>query len=410
MNVVPKTRIQKNALSKDDAGELSLEKLNELRLYGFFSFTIWPIIVVLGLFIIIINVIKGIITRSGQPILKTLKIYLSFLILPLHLIKWGFGENFKIVAGIVLLFPFLLVTFLSIFTIAFPATATTEILKAPSLYYPFGTNGEGFGIGKLIIAGAQHIYFTSLMAALLSLTLGVWFGKMTFQEKAKSIIMSLVQFIEAIPILFLLLIVLAVFSWWEDIWKAHGFSSTFLTTFRILVIGLVIGFGFLPRIIRVLEERIKTFVSENFVDATKAHGIEQNRILWFHIIKKNCMGDIIIAITQIWAATILIEISLDYLISISPLLGAKIYQSWAGMLLTFEVRNAIVNFLPELNFDHWWLYVFPGFFIISTVIGFYQFGDGLRAFYYQKSTWKKRHTTNFDYDLNTLMLKLGIIE
>lgn len=402
---------QEDVLPKINAIEFSPEKLKELRLFGFFSFTLWPILLIIALFAAVITLIKAVFIKSRKAILKKCKVCLAFIFLPWHLIKLGFSEgNSKIVFGLVLLIPFILAFTINIYTIFFPVTIQDQALKPPSFTHPFGTSGEGFGIGKLIITGARHTYFTSMIAVSFVLGLGVWLGKITFHHRAESIIMGLVQVIETIPILFLLLIVLTVFSWWEDIWKSSGFGSVLMTPLRMLIVGIIIGFGFLPRMIRLVRERIKTFVSENFVDGTKAHGIEQNRILWFHIIKKNCIGDIIISITQIWAAVILIEISLDYLISISPLLGAKIYESWAGMLLTFEVRNALVNFLPQFKFDYWWLYVFPGLFIISTVIGFYLYGDGLRAFYQKKFTFRKSHTSNFDRVLNGVALKVGIIE
>lgn len=393
-----------------DSDEFSYEKLKEIRLYSFFSFALWPVLLAVAIFATIFGFIERLFIKPKKMVSKTWKVCLSFIFLPWHLIKLGLEErNFKIVSGLVLLLPLILTTILSIFTIVFPENVTTEILKPPSLYHPLGTNGEGAGIGQLIIIGAGRTYFMSLIATSLVLVIGVWLGKMTFQRRAESIIMGFVQIIETIPILFLLLIILGIFSWWEDMWKASILGSTLASPLRIVVVGLTIGLGFLPRMIRLVRERIKTFVSENFVDGVKAHGIEQNRILWFHIIKKNCLGDIIIVITQIWAAAILIEISLDYLISISSLLGAKIYESWAGMLLTNEVKNALINFLPELNFTHWWLYVFPGFFIISTVIGFYLFGDGLRAFYQRRFT-AKRCPTNFDRSLNIVALKIGIVE
>lgn len=404
-------RRKEDAFHKSDADEFSTEKLKELRLYGFFYFILWPVLFILALVIILIILIKGIFIKSRKAIFKTCKVFFPFIILPWHIVKLSFRErNLKIVFGLGLLLPFVFATTLNIFLIAFPENVSNEILKSPNLYHPFGTNGEGRGIGKQIILGARHTYFTSLIAASLVLLLGLWLGKMTFQRRAESIIMCFVQIIETIPILFLLLIVLAVFSWWEDIWKASTLGSILMSPLRIFIIGVVIGLGFLPRMIRLVRERIKTFVSENFVNGTKAHGIEQNRILWVHIIKNNCLGDIIIATTQIWAAVILIEISLDYLISISPILGAKIYESWAGMLLTFDVRNSIVNFLPTLKFNNWWLYVFPSVFIISTVIGFYLFGDGLKTFYRQKFIARKRRTTKLDRIINTVTSKIGVIE
>ncbi len=112
------------------------------------------------------------------------------------------------------------------------------------------------------------------------------------------------------------------------------------------------------------------------------------------------MRDIIIVITQIWAAAILVEISLDYLVSISPFLGAKLYRSWAQMLI--DSKDYI------LFLKYWWLWVVPGFFIISTVVGFFLFGDGLRAFHRQRL--RQRTVTPFDSMLKSKAQAIGLIK
>jgi hypothetical protein len=71
---------------------------------------------------------------------------------------------------------------------------------------------------------------------------------------------------------------------------------------------------------------------------------------------------------------------MDYLVSIFPVLGARIYSGWAQMLLSSETVRAIL-FIKELSFQYWWLYFFPVFFIISTITGFYLYGDCLRKIY-----------------------------
>jgi peptide/nickel transport system permease protein len=390
-------------------GKFTREQLKELRVYAFFSFTLWPVVLTVVVIGAVLASVKGLIERSRQPALRALRAYMPFVFLPCYLFKMAVAEgNLKVMLGLVLLSPFLLAVVLSIWPAAIMQddVASVEPLEAPGTRHLLGTNGEGVGIGRLIIAGARHTYFTSLIAASLVLFFGVWLGKMTLRRGPESIVMGFVEIIEAIPILFLLLVVLAVLSWWEDVWEGNILASALVPLLRIVVVGSVVGIGFLPRMVRLVRERIKTFVSENFVAGTKAHGIDQNRILRFHIIRKNCLGDIVVTLTQIWAAAILIGISLDYLISISPLLGAKIHQSWAGMLLTFEVSNALVNFLPELRFDYWWLYIVPAFFIVSTVIGFYLYGEGLDSLYRQKSSSVGSVPTRLDHALDAVVMKL----
>lgn len=395
-------------------GILSHQEIKELRLYGFFLFLLWPVIVILASLSFLYTFTKDIVIKSTR---KNYKFYLFLFNLPYHLLKFALKErNIRILLGMLLLLPLMLTTILSTPLIFFSKTSGVvyEAPQPPSFYYLFGitgkgllgTTGEGFGIGRLIIIGAWHTYFTSLVATCVVLSLGLLLGVLTFAKRNDALIMFCVEIIESIPIIFFLLVILAILSWWEDTWKNFVLSFPNLISFvKDIIIGVGIGFGFLPRMVRLIREKIKTFVSENFIDGAKAHGIKKDRILWFHIVRKNCLSSIVVTITQIWAAVILIEISLDYLVSISSLLGAKIYASWAQMLLTQEAKEAIIFF------KNWWLYVFPGFFIISTVIGFYLFGESLTDYYEQRFIKPEEGgSVTFDVFLKDVCTRIGLIE
>jgi len=391
--------------------EIDSERLRELRLYGFFSFVLWPLTATVTLYLAIVCFIAAIFDRSYLFLSRNL---LSLILLPYHLLKLSWNQrNRQIFCGTLLLLPLMIATLLSIFYLPFyllrgisPDYSGTPL--PPSFFQLFGipgkgifgTNSEGLGIGQLIVLGAGYTYFSTLIAVVFVFLFGIWLGKKTFNKRSETWIMGFLETIEAIPILFVLLVMLAVFSWWGDEFRDIYLFGTVFQWLRAPIIGLGIGLGFLPRMVRMISERIKTFESENFIDATKAHGIDQDKILGFHIIRKNCLRDIIIVITQIWAAAILIEISLDYLVSISAFLGAKLYRSWAQLLI--DAKGYIIFF------RYWWLWVVPGFFIISTVVGFFLFGDGLRAFHRQRL--REQTVTDFDLILKNITEEIGLIK
>ena len=397
---------------------IDYERLKDLRLYAFFSFAFWPFIVIVALFAFIYTLLKGILSISQRKVSEAFS-YLPYTILPFYLIKLVIEERvFTAFLSVVLLLPFMVATILGAFILLFLGDSSVNygVPQPPSLYQLFsdsgvglfGTNGEGIKIERLIFIGAGHIYLTSLIAVVIVLIFGLWLGKLTFSKRAEFNIMGFIETVETIPILFLLLVILAVFGWWTKEWKNLGdFVQLCEYIMLTIIVSFVISLGFLPRMIRLIRERIKTFVSENFVDGLKAHGIDQNRILWFHIIKKNCMGDIMITTTQIWGAIILILISMDYLVSIFPLLGAESYSSWARILLTPETKKAIL-FLKELKFNEWWLYVFPIFFIVTTVTGFYLFGDSLKTIYERNLIRGENRATELDYMFQDIATKIGI--
>jgi peptide/nickel transport system permease protein len=379
---------------------------SELRLYMFLMFPLWPVIMLICTLTLVYQLAKKAFTRSA-PTALTIVGYFRWLFLPLRLIRIASKEgNHRLLWGTILLVLFMIPTMIGPLFLVIPENKSPELTTPhpPILYRMFGESGEGLfgtdsrgvGIERSILLGAWQVYITSLIGITFVLGCGLLLGKLTFHPGAKVLVMFFVQIVEAIPVVFLLLVVVAVFGWWESAWRDLGGIVQFCGYMAsVVIVGVLTGFGFLPRLIRLVEERIKTFVSENFVDALKAHGIDQDKILWYHIIKKNCLGDILVAITQIWGGIILLSISMDYLGSIFPSLGVKMYSGWAQLLLTPETTKALL-FLKELRFTGWWLWFFPVMFITITVTGFYLFGDGLRVRHNQREIEQDNVVTEFD--------------
>lgn len=383
--------------------KMELERLRSIRLFELFAFLVWPILLVAAPVAALIILIMDLFRRNTSKAARFFRLVLNAVLLPLYVVVLAVRQrNPMLVLGYLLLMPFVVMTILGVVSdLAFdettPAARGSRSVGGPAA-------AERGATLESLLTGASLTYFASLVATLLVLSLGLWLGKLTFGRIAEAGVMAFVQSVEAIPLLFLLLVVMAVFSWWGYEWK-DSLGPSLTSVLRVLVIGVVVGVGFLPRMIRLISERIKTFGSQDFVDGTKAHGIAQNRILWYHIIAKNCLNDVIIAATQIWASAIVIEVSLDYLIAKSPLSGAKVYPSWAGMLLTDEVKVCLLQMLPDFRFEGCLLCLSPALLIIMTVIGLYLLGDGLRAFYLQEAVASK--PSSFDRALDETLRSLG---
>jgi ABC-type dipeptide/oligopeptide/nickel transport system permease subunit len=368
----------------------SVEGLKDIKLVSYSLFIIWPMIAVMALILVLITIIKTLIKKKSFKE-SSLKHYFSLIIMPYYLIRLSVKQKeIKTLVALLLLLPFMIGTIIS--PIMLINGHNDEIInsngmpKPPAFFHLFqgtgeglfGTNGQGEGIAQLIFIGTGQIYLLTFITVLFIIVLGLWLGKNTYRRKAEFYIMGFAEILESIPVFFLLLVVLSIFGWWEAYIK--GSESLFRFFFNasfIITISLLMGLSFIPRLIRIISERIKAFNSENFIDTTKALGISQNKILWYHIIRKNCLEEILLFISQIWASIILLEISMDYLVSIFPVLGARIYSGWAQMLLSSETVRAIL-FIKELSFQNWWLYFFPVFFIVTIITGFNMYGDSLR--------------------------------
>jgi peptide/nickel transport system permease protein len=116
-------------------------------------------------------------------------------------------------------------------------------------------------------------------------------------------------------------------------------------------------------IARVVRGSTLALREREFVDAARAIGASNTRIITRHVIP-NCMGPIIVNATLVVAEAILVESTLSFLgFGIQPPT-----PSW-GNLLTDSIGNLE---------DQWWLTMFPGLAIFLTVLAVNFVGDGLR--------------------------------
>lgn len=368
----------------------SVEGLRDIKLVSYSLFIVWPLLAIVAVIFMLVTVIRSLIKKESIKA-NSLKSYFSLVILPYYLIRLSARKKeTRTITALLLLLPFMIGTLISPVMILNGNSSRLGngdgIPKPPAIFHLaqgtgeglFGTNGQGEGIARLIFTGTGQIYMLTFITVLFVIIIGLWLGKSTYRRKAEFYIMGFAEILESIPVFFLLLVVLSIFGWWDAyIEESQSLEKALFNTIFVVTIALLMGLSFIPRLIRIISERIKTFSSENFIDTTKALGIDQDRILWYHIIRKNCLEEILLFVAQIWASIILLEISMDYLVSIFPVLGARIYSGWAQMLLSSETVRAIL-FIKELSFQNWWLYLFPVFFIITLITGFYMYGDSLR--------------------------------
>ena len=149
-----------------------------------------------------------------------------------------------------------------------------------------------------------------------------------------------------------------------------AFPSLLLALFLVAVLGpdlknliLAISLTRVPYFARLTRAEVATLAQRPFVWAGMTMGASDLRLLLRHILPNTIPLLIIFGTTDI-ATAIIAESSLSYLG-----LGAQPPTTSWGRMLT-EARG----FLAQAT----WLAIFPGLFIMITVICFNLFGDGLR--------------------------------
>jgi peptide/nickel transport system permease protein len=130
----------------------------------------------------------------------------------------------------------------------------------------------------------------------------------------------------------------------------------------ILIVLAALGWMYVARIVRAQVLSIK---EKEFVDAARASGASDRRIIVRHILP-NCIGPIMVNMTLAIAAAIIAESTLSFLgFGVQPP-----DNSWGLMLSQAEGAAAQFNRFYEI--------FFPGLMILLTVLAVNFLGDGLR--------------------------------
>ena len=220
-------------------------------------------------------------------------------------------------------------------------------LQAPSAAHLFGTDEYGrdefariiFGVRTSLLIGVMTTLISIVIAALLAAVAG-YFGGLT-----DGIIMRVMDTIMAIPPVLLSLALVA----------SLGPSMT------NMVIAMTVAN--VPGLIRVIRAVILSVVGQDFLEAARACGTKNLRIILKHILP-NSAGPIIVQATMSVSAMIINAAALSYLgMGIQPP-----SPEWGSML---AASNSYMLTSP-------YLVIFPGMAILLSALSINLFGDGLR--------------------------------
>jgi peptide/nickel transport system permease protein len=196
--------------------------------------------------------------------------------------------------------------------------------------------------------GGRISLAVAILAVGLSVTLGAAVGLVAgyWGGTVDAALMRLVDAALAIPRLFLLLLVLAV---WEQAPVAT----------LVVLIGVTGWFG-TGRLVRGEVLRLR---EETYVRAAEALGANRRRIIFRHLLP-NTAGPLLVAATLGVGDVILLEAGLSFLgLGVQPPT-----PSWGGMILD---AKSVLAAAP-------WAGIFPGLAIVVTVLSANLFGDALR--------------------------------
>ena len=187
----------------------------------------------------------------------------------------------------------------------------------------------------------------AVIAVAVSLTIGILFGCLSgyYGGIIDEIIMRFTDIMLSFPTIFLILAIQSVL------------------TPNIINVMVVIGATSWMGIARLVRGEFLALKEREFVEAARAIGCSDFRIIFRHILP-NSLPPVIVAGTLGMAGAILTESALSFLgLGVQPPMA-----SWGNMLMDSQ----------SYLLDAPWMAVIPGLVIVLTVLSLYFVGEGLR--------------------------------
>ena len=215
-------------------------------------------------------------------------------------------------------------------------------------WHLFGTDKLGRDYFSRVLYGTRTSIYVAMIVAVVSTVIGTIIGAISgyFGGWIDNFIMRFVDLMLTLPGLAVLLILAALV----------GRGSP-------VRIGLILALLFWTTLARIVRGSFLSLREKEFVEAAKASGATDRRIIFRHMLP-NAMGPIIVNATLVVATAILTEAALSFLG-----FGIKAPDPALGKLIE-EGRSSMLT--------QWWLVTMPGLTIVLIALCVNFIGDGLR--------------------------------
>jgi peptide/nickel transport system permease protein len=211
-----------------------------------------------------------------------------------------------------------------------------------------GSDRFGRDVLSQLIIGTRVSLSVGFISVVISLLIGIFLGAIAgyFGGKIDALISWFINVVWAVPTL--LLVIAITFALGKGFWQVF----------------VAVGLTMWVEVARVVRGQFMSLREKEFVEAARALGYRNFRIIFKHILP-NAMAPVIVISAANFASAILLEAGLSFLgIGVQPPM-----PSWGGM---------IKENYAYIILDYAYLAILPGVAIMIMVLAFMLIGNGLR--------------------------------
>jgi peptide/nickel transport system permease protein len=219
--------------------------------------------------------------------------------------------------------------------------------KAPSMEHLFGTDELGRDVLSRIIWGSRFSLSIGILAVLVGTSIGLVIGALAgyYGGLADDTIMRLVDVLQSIPGILLAIAISIVLG--------PGFFNSMLA----------LSVGCIPMACRLTRASILGIRHQEYLEAATSINASTTRIITRHVLP-NSFSSVLVSATMMIGHIIMMAAMLSFIgLGVQPPI-----PEWGSMIAG---GRTLIRSCP-------WMVIFPGIFIMLTVLALNLFGDGLR--------------------------------
>lgn len=229
--------------------------------------------------------------------------------------------------------------------------ALNEAWQAPSATHLFGTDHQGRDIFSRMLYGGQYSLFIGIASSIIALFFGAIIGSIAAvtRRSISETIMRILDIIMAVPGIAMAAVTVLVFG--------RALSQSGNKFGLVMVIVFSIAFVYIPQLARIVRANVMAAYGEDYVRAVIVSGARAPWILIKHVMR-NTAAPVLVFATVLVADAIILEASLTF---IGSGLNPTMVPTWGNILSEESSHLSVI-------LGMWWTAVFPGAFIMITVL------------------------------------------